>query len=115
LRTLLNGLTRARLARPAELVFPAVPRDREQGQIRAIMDQVKGGDDLRVEVQGDAIVVTKPATKFSVTYQKQPGTPHLVLTKSCLEPSITTPVVSEFRARAFHAAVDRARELGWIV
>jgi hypothetical protein len=29
--------------------------------------------------------------------------------------SVTTPDVSEFRTQAFQVAVDKARELGWIV
>jgi len=28
---------------------------------------------------------------------------------------VTTPKISEFRTHAFQAAVDKARELGWIV
>ena len=70
---------------------------------------------LSVEVQGKRIVVTMPGTYFAVTYEKRPDTPNLVLTYSWVDPSTTSPATSQFRARAFHAAVDKARELGWIV
>ena len=35
--------------------------------------------ELRVEVQGDSIIVTMPGTDFSVTYEKSADTPHLIL------------------------------------
>ena len=63
---------------------------------------------LSVVVEGTSIIVTMPGTDFSVTYQKQFGTPHLMLT-------LTASAIHQFRARAFHAAVEKARELGWIV
>ena len=66
---------------------------------------------LTVVVDGTSIIVTMPGTDLSVTYQKKIGTPHLVLTHMESETSTN----HEFRARAFHAAVDKARELGWIV
>ena len=72
-------------------------------------------EELNVEVEGTRITVKMPGTDFWVTYQKQPGVPQLVLTGSWIELHITSPTVVEFRARAFHAAVGRARELGWIV
>jgi hypothetical protein len=100
-----------------------LPRDREQEQLRAIEDQIASDQvvqdglsgDVHVAVEAGAITVTKPGTSYSVTYTKPEDSPHLVMTKSWLEPSLTTPAVSEFRARAFQAAVDKARELGWIV
>ena len=49
--------------------------------------------ELHVELDGDEIVVTKPG-------------------RTSWLPS---PEISEFRAHAFHAAVSKARELGWIV
>jgi hypothetical protein len=56
-----------------------------------------------------------PGTDFSVTYQKQPGNPQLMLSQSRIAPNTTSATVSDFRARAFQAAVGKARELGWIV
>ena len=71
-------------------------------------------DELGVEVQGDSIIVTMPGTDFSVTYEKARRHPHLVLTHSWISETVTTPDVSNFRARASKAAVAKARELGWI-
>ena len=95
-----------------------MPRDREQEQIRAVLEAIENETtslELSVEVDGADITVTMPGTKFSVTYQKREDSPTIVLTHTWLAPSITTPAVSDFRARAFQAAVNKARELGWIV
>jgi hypothetical protein len=86
--------------------------DREREQIAAVLDAIaedEDASDLVVEVQGDSIVVTKRDTDFSVTYEKRPENPHLTLTQSWTHPHETTPAVSEFRARAFQAAVAKAR------
>ncbi len=72
-------------------------------------------DEISVEVQGGSIIVTKPGTDFALIYEKHPAAPNLVLTHSWVSPTTTSPAVSEFRARAFQAAVTKARELGWIV
>ena len=72
---------------------------------------------LQVVVDGTSIIVTMLGTDFSVTYQKQFGSPHLVLTHTSITtsgPAPLTEVIHQFRARAFHAAVEKARELGWI-
>ena len=71
--------------------------------------------ELSVEVEGTHITVRMPGTDFWLTYQKEAGSPQLVLTGSWIELHITSPAVMEFRARAFQAAVSKARELGWIV
>jgi hypothetical protein len=73
--------------------------------------------DLHVEVSGNAITVStaEVGTAYSVTYEKLPNQPDLLMTHSWLAPHFTTPTVAEFRAKAFQAAVDKARELGWIV
>ena len=73
---------------------------------------------LQVVVDGTSIIVTMPGTDLAVAYQKQFGTPHLVLTHMSITASGPAPVtdaIHQFRARAFHAAVEKARELGWIV
>jgi hypothetical protein len=66
-------------------------------------------DDLDVQVQGARIRVTEARTDFTVTYEKHPDLRILVLTQS------RAADVSEFHARAFQSALDKARELGWIV
>ena len=67
------------------------------------------------------IVVTKPGTDFLVAYRKRFDSPTLKLTRSWssltslpLRSVSTSPAISEFRAHAFHAAVSKARELGWM-
>jgi hypothetical protein len=92
--------------------------DRQEEQIRAVLDMIARDEaavGLDVRVEGNAITVSKIGTDFSVTYEKRPDNPHLVLTWSWIGQHVTTPAVSEFRARAFQAAVAKARELGWIV
>ena len=71
-------------------------------------------DTLNVFVDGTSITVTMPGTDFAVTYQKRVANSHLVLTRSWIAGSVNLPPISEFRARALHAAVAKARELGWI-
>jgi hypothetical protein len=64
--------------------------------------------DIKVELVGDEIVITTPGTDFVLGYKKN-------LTRSWVAPTVSSPTISEFRAKAFQAAVDKARELGWIV
>ena len=71
--------------------------------------------DLHVELLGAEIVVTRPGTAFMTAYRKRPDGPTLKLTRSWVDPHTTSPAVSEFRARAFQAAISKARELGWMV
>jgi len=67
--------------------------------------------EINLEVQADAsrIVVTYPGTDLAVTYEKQDFAPK----RSWADHRVITPLVSSFRFRAFHAARDKARELGW--
>jgi hypothetical protein len=65
---------------------------------------------LFVEVQGDSIIVTEPATQFNAFYTV-PTTalrPRLILKRR------TDTENYELLARAWKAANDKARELGWI-
>jgi hypothetical protein len=74
------------------------------------------GPDLRVLVvlDGDSIVVTMPGTSYSVTYRKLHDSPLLVASGMRDDPD--SPINKfTFRARAWTAANDKARELGWIV
>ena len=72
---------------------------------------------LRVEVQGDEIVVTLPGTSYVVTYYRAAAFPQQLLTKSHSgrEDEDAPMTQAEFHARAWKAANDKARELGWIV
>jgi hypothetical protein len=74
-----------------------------------------GADDLAVEAIDDEIVVTKSGTDYLIGYKKFPDQPHLIVTRSWMSSSITSPAISQFRARALQAAVTKARGLGWIV
>ena len=74
------------------------------------------GPDLRVLVvlDGDTIVVTMPGTSYSVTYSKLHDSPLLVASDIRDDPD--SPISKyTFRAQAWIAANDKARELGWIV
>jgi hypothetical protein len=71
--------------------------------------------ELIVELRGDHIVVTRPGTDFSATFRK-PGTERIVrLLTATLEPGADRGTIFQFRAQAFAAATNKARELGWIV
>jgi hypothetical protein len=72
-------------------------------------------DDLKVEVRAGDIVVTMPGTSFRVVYRKPRG-PQLVARLDYLQDQQKGPISRvEFLARAWKAANDKARELGWIV
>jgi hypothetical protein len=73
------------------------------------------GDPLSLAVKGATVTVTMPGTNYSVSYQKKPVNPHLVLTRSWTPARHIAPAIVDFRARAFQAAVLKARELGWMV
>ena len=72
---------------------------------------------LSVEVQGDDIVVSLPGTSYVVTYYRARAFPQQLLTKSHSgrEDQDAAMTQAEFHARAWKAANDKARELGWMV
>ena len=63
---------------------------------------------MQVDIEDDEIVVTKPGTSFLLAYRKSVDQPHLVLTRSRMKGTILSPALNEFRAQAFHAAVNKA-------
>ena len=70
--------------------------------------------ELHVVVATCGIVVTMPGTNFLVIYTKPENTPWLMVTK--LKDDQTASLkLAEFLARAWVAANENARELGWIV
>ena len=77
-------------------------------------DERHGSSHLRVELEGDEIVVRKPGTSLLLGYSRSIEQARLVLTRSCVKPNIPSPSIGEFRAQALQAAVSKARELGWI-
>jgi len=77
---------------------------------------MESNNDLPVLVvlEADTIVVTLPWTCYSVSYRKVRDTPWLVASDIRDDPD--SPISKyTFRARAWTAANDKARELGWIV
>jgi hypothetical protein len=79
------------------------------------VEQHAGSGHLRVDLEGDEIVVRKPGTTLLLAYSKSAEEPRLVLTRSWVKPTTASPSIGEFRDQAFQAAVSKARELGWIV
>jgi hypothetical protein len=72
------------------------------------------GNLTEVERTGNNIIITLPGTKFMVTYYKLDDPPEL-RTKSDWTDDPDAPItLGAFRARAWIAANDKARELGWI-
>jgi hypothetical protein len=73
-------------------------------------------EQLRVEVLGDEIIVILSATSYGVVYYKSANSPQLLVKdyqpKNDSGARITQ---AEFLSRAWQAANDKARELGWIV
>ncbi|MGH6735415.1 MAG: hypothetical protein ACRECX_04960 [Methyloceanibacter sp.] len=69
---------------------------------------------LSVTVRGNSITVTKIETEMWVRYEKRPDNPHLIVTDIWAEPSPTAPDATKFRDQAFHLAVAKAKELGWL-
>jgi hypothetical protein len=76
---------------------------------------MESNNDLRVLVilEGDTIVVTMPGTRYSISYRKLHNTPGLVASDVRDDPDSQISKHT-FRAKAWVAANDKARELGWM-
>jgi hypothetical protein len=72
---------------------------------------VERSNRLFVDVQGEWVIVTEPAAQFCAVYAMPTTTPRprLILKRR------TNTEDYELLARAWQAANDKARELGWIV
>jgi hypothetical protein len=70
---------------------------------------------LTVEIQDEEIVVTKPGTQFSARYHKPFADSVLRLVEATVDSRADPDAIYAFRAKAFAAALRKARELGWIV
>jgi hypothetical protein len=72
---------------------------------------------LSIEVHGNEIVVSLPGTSYVVTYYRATAFPQQLLTKSHSgrEDQDAPMTQAEFHTRAWKAANDKARKLGWIV
>ena len=71
--------------------------------------------DLSVEVRGDLIIVTQPGRTFSATYGKSKDEPNVILLAATEGRDAERQAIQKFKADAFIAATNKARELGWIV
>jgi hypothetical protein len=72
--------------------------------------------DFDLQVRDDEIVVTVPGSSYTVTYYKPANSPQLLGKKFPMRDDPSAPMTqAEFLARAWRAANDKARELGWIV
>ena len=71
---------------------------------------------LRLDVVDDEIIVSIPGTSYTVTYYKPAKSPQLLAKRIANRDDPTSAMtLSEFLARAWKHANDKARELGWIV
>jgi hypothetical protein len=71
---------------------------------------------LHLEVVDDEIVVTLPFTSYTVTYYKPAKSPQLLAKRiASRDDPGSAMTLSEFLARAWRAANNKARELRWIV
>jgi hypothetical protein len=71
-------------------------------------------DLLRIEVVDDEIVVSLPKSQLSVTYYKPDNLPGLAKRMMEKYDPRTPMTMSEFLAKAWKLANDKAREIGWI-
>jgi hypothetical protein len=72
--------------------------------------------ELRVQVVDDEIIITLLGTDYSVTYYTLGNSPGLFAKRISNSDDPRIPMgVSEFLAKAWKLANDKARELGWIV
>jgi hypothetical protein len=69
---------------------------------------------VAVVLESDTIVVTMPGTHYSINYRKLHDTPSLAASDERDDPDSQISKHA-FRAQAWIAANDKARELGWIV
>ena len=71
---------------------------------------------LHVEARDRDIVVTMPGTSFRVVYRKRDRSPQLVARLDYFQNEQKGPITrAEFIAKALKLAIEKARELGWIV
>jgi len=68
---------------------------------------------VRIEVQGADISVAMRGTCFRVKYRKEEA-PWLTMQEHGRDDPDAMITLSEFRALAWAAANDKARELGWL-
>jgi hypothetical protein len=70
---------------------------------------------LSIEVQEKEILVTRSGCGFSARYHKPDQDTILRLLAATVDPEADRETIFMFRADAFIAATNKAREMGWIV
>ncbi len=71
---------------------------------------------LDIEVVGDSIIITLLGTSYSVTYYKRRGSSGLLAKDIANKDDPRVGMTcGEFLGKAWRAANDKARRLGWIV
>ena len=71
---------------------------------------------LLIDVVDDEIIISLPATSYSVTYYKPPSSSQLLAKNISQRDDRRTPLtLSDFLSRAWQEANAKARDLGWIV
>lgn len=71
---------------------------------------------LVIDVKRDAIIVTMPGFRYSVTYYKPDRSPQLMARNIPTKDDPTAAFsAGEFLEAAWWLANDKARQLGWIV
>ena len=70
---------------------------------------------MKLDVRDDEIIVTLPGTSYSVTYYKPANSPQLLAKNLSMEDDRRSEMtLSDFLARAWTLANEKARSLGWI-
>jgi len=71
--------------------------------------------ELRIQVVDDEVIISLPDSMYAVTYYKPANSAQLLARKIPMEDDPRASMsLSEFLKRAWWAANDKARELGWI-
>lgn len=70
---------------------------------------------LRIEMTDGGLVVTEAETGYAVTYYRPEDSPLLVARNIVADGPRDAAKLREFLGRAWWAASEKARELGWIV
>ena len=70
---------------------------------------------LRLEMKGTEFVVTMPGTSYQVTFRQLADGLGISASHNMRQDDRAAPITrSEFLARAWRIADDKARELGWL-
>ena len=81
----------------------------------AMIRLMRGLADIYLDVRGGDIIVDLPGTSYTVTYHKPAVSRQLLAAYSTAKDDARTRLTqTQFLARAWRLANEKARELGWI-